>query len=105
MREVASSHRARAAMMVCSRAMINVARKMEERYGIPYFEGSFYGIGDMSDSLREIARLLVERGAPEELNARTEAVIAREEEARMGAASRPIASGFRARRRFSLPAA
>ena len=78
-REVASSHRARAAMMVCSRAMINVARKMEERYGIPYFEGSFYGIGDMSDSLREIARLLVERGAPEELKARTEAVIAREE--------------------------
>ena len=66
-------------MMVCSKAMINVARKMEERYGIPYFEGSFYGIGDMSDSLRQIARLLVERGAPDELIARTEAVIAREE--------------------------
>lgn len=78
-REVASSHRARAAMMVCSRAMINVARKMEERYGIPFFEGSFYGIQDTSDSLREIARLLVQRGAPDELLARTEAVIAREE--------------------------
>lgn len=77
--EVASSHRARAAMMVCSKAMINVARKMEERYGIPFFEGSFYGIGDMSDSLREIARLLIERGAPEELMTRTVAVIAREE--------------------------
>jgi nitrogenase molybdenum-cofactor synthesis protein NifE len=77
--EVAQSHRARAAMMVCSKAMINVARKMEERYGIPFFEGSFYGIGDMSDSLREIARLLVERGAPDDLLARTEAVIEREE--------------------------
>jgi nitrogenase molybdenum-cofactor synthesis protein NifE len=66
-------------MMVCSKAMINVARKMEERYGIPFFEGSFYGIGDMSDSLREIARLLIERGAPAELMERTEAVIAREE--------------------------
>jgi nitrogenase molybdenum-cofactor synthesis protein NifE len=77
--EVASSHRARAAMMVCSKAMINVARKMEERYGIPFFEGSFYGIGDMSDSLREIARLLIERGAPDELMERTETVIAREE--------------------------
>ncbi|BDV34799.1 nitrogenase iron-molybdenum cofactor biosynthesis protein NifE [Methylocystis iwaonis] len=77
--EVASSHRARAAMMVCSKAMINVARKMEERYEIPFFEGSFYGIGDMSDSLREIARLLIERGAPAELMDRTEAVIAREE--------------------------
>ncbi len=77
--EVASSHRARAAMMVCSKAMINVARKMEERYEIPFFEGSFYGIGDMSDSLREIARLLIERGAPAELMPRTEAVITREE--------------------------
>jgi nitrogenase molybdenum-cofactor synthesis protein NifE len=77
--EVASSHRARAAMMVCSKAMINIARKMEERYAIPFFEGSFYGVGDMSDSMRQIARLLVSRGAPEELIARTEAVIAREE--------------------------
>jgi nitrogenase molybdenum-cofactor synthesis protein NifE len=78
-REVAQSHRARAAMMVCSKAMINVARKMEERYGIPFFEGSFYGIGDMSETLREMARLLVERGAPDDLIARTEAVIEREE--------------------------
>src|SRR6516164_9759218 len=77
--EVAQSHRAKAAMMVCSKAMINVARKMEERYGIPYFEGSFYGIQDSSDSLREIARLLIERGAPDKLMERTEKVIAREE--------------------------
>ncbi|WFU14737.1 nitrogenase iron-molybdenum cofactor biosynthesis protein NifE [Bradyrhizobium sp. CB3481] len=84
-REVASSHRARAAMMVCSKAMINVARKMEERYGIPFFEGSFYGIQDSSGSLREIARLLVERGAPEDLIERTEAVIAREEARAWGA--------------------
>lgn len=77
--EVAWSHRAKAAMMVCSKAMINVARKMEERYGIPFFEGSFYGIGDMSDSLREIARLLIDQGADPELMDRTDAVIAREE--------------------------
>lgn len=77
--EVASAHRARASMMVCSKAMINVARKMEERYGIPFFEGSFYGIEDSSDSLREIARLLISRGAPEELMERVEKVIAREE--------------------------
>lgn len=78
-REIASSHRARASMMVCSKAMINVARKMEERYGIPFFEGSFYGIGDVSDSLRQIARLLVQQGAPAELTDRTEALIAVEE--------------------------
>ncbi|MGE4482624.1 nitrogenase iron-molybdenum cofactor biosynthesis protein NifE [Acidocella sp.] len=78
-REAASAHRAKAAMMVCSKAMINVARKMEERYQIPFFEGSFYGIGDTSDSLREISRLLISRGAPAELMERTEALIAREE--------------------------
>ncbi|MGO3927615.1 nitrogenase iron-molybdenum cofactor biosynthesis protein NifE [Rhodopseudomonas pseudopalustris] len=77
--EVARSHRARAAMMVCSTAMINVARKMEDRYGIPYFEGSFYGITDTSESLRQIARLLIARGAPDELMGRTEALIEREE--------------------------
>jgi nitrogenase molybdenum-cofactor synthesis protein NifE len=77
--QIACSHRARAAMMVCSKALINVARKMEERYGIPFFEGSFYGIGDTSDSLRKLARLLVERGAPAELLERTEDLIEREE--------------------------
>ncbi|MFN3920221.1 MAG: nitrogenase iron-molybdenum cofactor biosynthesis protein NifE [Methylohalobius sp.] len=77
--QVASAHRARATMLVCSKAMINVARKMEERYGIPFFEGSFYGISDTSDALRNIARLLVERGAASDLIERTEALIAREE--------------------------
>jgi len=52
---------------------------MEERYSIPFFEGSFYGVGDMSDALRRISQLLVDRGAPAELLGRTEAVIAREE--------------------------
>ena len=79
--DIACAHRARASMMLCSQALINVARKMEERYGIPYFEGSFYGIADMSEALRNIARLLVERGADAELLARTEVLIAREEAA------------------------
>ncbi|MES2227418.1 MAG: nitrogenase iron-molybdenum cofactor biosynthesis protein NifE [Pseudomonadota bacterium] len=77
--EVASAHRARANMMVCSKSMINIATKMQQRWDIPYFEGSFYGIGDMSDTLRQIARLLVERGAPADLKDRTEALIAVEE--------------------------
>ena len=86
--EVAQSHRARAAMMVCSQAMINVARKMEQRYGIPFFEGSFYGITDTSESLRNIAKLLVQRGAPDDLLARTEALIS-EQEAKAWAALEP----------------
>ncbi|MFX5001622.1 nitrogenase component 1, partial [Acinetobacter baumannii] len=72
--DIAAAHTARANMMVCSTALINLARKMEERWGIPYFEGSFYGISDTSDALRQTARLLVGRGAPADLIERTEAL-------------------------------
>ncbi|MCC9624209.1 nitrogenase iron-molybdenum cofactor biosynthesis protein NifE [Thalassospira sp. MA62] len=95
--EVAQAHRAKAAMMVCSKAMINVARKMEERYGIPFFEGSFYGIEDTSDALRQISRLLVQRGAHEELLERTEKLIAREE-AKAWAAIRPFRPRFKGKK-------
>ncbi len=75
-REVQTMHRAEATMMVCSKAMINVARKLEERYHIPWFEGSFYGITDTSTALRNFARIL----ADSDLSARTETLIAREEQ-------------------------
>ena len=77
--EVASAHRAKVNMMVCSKSMINIATKMEQRWGIPYFEGSFYGIGDMSETLRMIAKLLVQTGAPDDLLDRTERLIEVEE--------------------------
>jgi len=88
-RDVAGSHRARAALLVCSRAMLNLARRMEERFGIPFLEGSFYGISDTSDALRGLARLLVARGAPQELLARAEQVIS-EEEARASSLLAPF---------------
>ncbi|AEI38199.1 nitrogenase iron-molybdenum cofactor biosynthesis protein NifE [Zymomonas mobilis] len=78
-RDVASAHRSRVNMMVCSAALINLARKMEERWDIPYFEGSFYGIEETSNSLRRIAQLLVQRGAAADLIDRTEALIQAEE--------------------------
>ncbi len=77
--DIASAHRARANMMVCSKSMINVATRMQQRWDIPYFEGSFYGIADMSTTLREIARLLVAQGAPADLKDRAEGLIAAEE--------------------------
>lgn len=77
--DVAVAHRAQVSMTVCSQALINVARRLYERYGIPFFEGSFYGITDTSAALRTMARLLVERGAPAELLDRTESLIEREE--------------------------
>lgn len=74
-REVQSMHRAKVNMMVCSKAMINVARKLNESYGTPWFEGSFYGITDTSKALRDFARLIDDP----DLTDRTEALIAREE--------------------------
>jgi len=76
-REVQTMHRAQVSMVVCSRALLNVARKLQERYRIPWFEGSFYGIADTSNALRDFALLLDDQ----DLIARTEAVIAREEAA------------------------
>ncbi|MAR89769.1 MAG: nitrogenase iron-molybdenum cofactor biosynthesis protein NifE [Pseudomonadota bacterium] len=74
-REVQTMHRAEVNMMVCSKAMLNVARKLEERFGTPWFEGSFYGITDTSQSLRDFARLIGDA----DLMQRTEALITREE--------------------------
>ncbi|PMH44853.1 nitrogenase iron-molybdenum cofactor biosynthesis protein NifE [Vibrio sp. 10N.286.49.B3] len=73
--QVQTMHRADASMVVCSRAQINVARKLQENWGIPWFEGSFYGIEDTSESLRQFARLLND----EQLTQHTEVVIEREE--------------------------
>jgi nitrogenase molybdenum-cofactor synthesis protein NifE len=74
-REVQTMHRSQVNMMVCSKAMINVARKLQEAFGTPWFEGSFYGVGDVSQALRNFARLLDDA----DLTRRTEALIAREE--------------------------
>ena len=73
--EVQTMHRAHVNMMVCSKAMINVARKLQEQYGTPWFEGSFYGISDTSKALRDFARIMNDP----DLIERTEALIEREE--------------------------
>ncbi|WP_028986275.1 nitrogenase iron-molybdenum cofactor biosynthesis protein NifE [Thermicanus aegyptius] len=73
--EIRWAHHAKVNMVVCSRALINLARKMEEHYQIPYFEGSFYGAGETGSSLRKIAGLLKDR----ELERRVEELIQEEE--------------------------
>ncbi|WP_319495863.1 nitrogenase iron-molybdenum cofactor biosynthesis protein NifE [uncultured Cohaesibacter sp.] len=84
-REVQTMHRSEVNMMVCSKAMINVARKLKEGFGTPWFEGSFYGIRDMGLALRDFARLIDDPS----LTGRTDALIAREE-ARLHAALAPF---------------
>lgn len=56
--EIRYAHRAKVNMVVCSRALISLARKMNERYNIPYFEGSFYGASETGASLRNIATII-----------------------------------------------
>jgi nitrogenase molybdenum-cofactor synthesis protein NifE len=92
-REVQTMHRAEVNMMVCSKAMINVARKLKEAWGTPWFEGSFYGVGDVSQALRGFARLIGDA----HLGARTEALIAREE-ARIHAALEPWRARLRGKK-------
>jgi nitrogenase molybdenum-cofactor synthesis protein NifE len=53
--EITYAHKAKLNVVVCSRALINVAREMERRYGIPYVEVSFFGKTEMSKAMRLIA--------------------------------------------------
>jgi len=92
-REVQTMHRAEVTMMVCSKAMVNVARKLEGKYGTPWFEGSFYGVEDTSKALRDFARIINDP----DLTERTEKLIAREE-ARIDAALAPWREQLRGKR-------
>ena len=74
--EIRWAHRAKGNMVVCSRALINMARKLQEQYGIPYFEGSFYGARETSASLRQMGKIFEN----EELKSRIENLIKEEEE-------------------------
>ncbi|MEO0825120.1 MAG: bifunctional nitrogenase iron-molybdenum cofactor biosynthesis protein NifEN [Cyanobacteria bacterium J06635_15] len=70
-REVAYAHRAKLNVMICSKALVNMAHKMQERYGIPYIEASIYGVEDMNNLLRNIAAKLGDA----DLKARVETLI------------------------------
>jgi nitrogenase molybdenum-cofactor synthesis protein NifE len=72
--EVCYAHRAKLNVMICSKALINMGRKMEEKYGIPYIEESFYGVEDMNRCLRNIA----EKIGDDDLKQRVEELIAEE---------------------------
>ncbi|GMT47943.1 MAG: NifEN2 [bacterium] len=50
--EITYAHRADLNVVVCSRALVNVAREMERKYGIPYVEVSFFGKTEMAKALR-----------------------------------------------------
>jgi len=76
--EIASSHRSKLNVVVCGRALVNVAKEMESRYGIPYVEVSFFGRTEMSKALRSMAGALRESSG-RDITERVEKVIADEE--------------------------
>jgi len=59
--EITWAHQAKLNVVVCGRALINVAQVMEKKYGIPYVEASFYGSTETSKALRAISSALQSR--------------------------------------------
>jgi nitrogenase molybdenum-cofactor synthesis protein NifE len=75
------AHRARLNVIICSKSLTNLARKMKKRWGIPYLEESFYGMTDTAKALRDMARELdlASGGGSTVMRDRVEALVAEEE--------------------------
>lgn len=56
--ELRYAHRAKLNVIICSKSLTNLAKKMQKTYGMPYVEESFYGLTDIAKALRDIAREL-----------------------------------------------
>ena len=56
--ELRYAHRAKLNVIICSKSLTNLARKMQKNFGMPYLEESFYGMTDTAKALRDIAREL-----------------------------------------------
>src|SRR5512144_3168302 len=76
------AHRARLNVIICSKSLTNLARKMKKRWGIGYLEESFYGMTDTAKALRDIAGALdaAKGGGSTVMRDRVEALVAEEEE-------------------------
>ncbi len=79
--ELRRAHRARLNVIICSKSLTNLARKMKKQYGIPWLEESFYGMTDTARALRDIARELDARvgGGSTVMRDRVERLVAEEE--------------------------
>jgi nitrogenase molybdenum-cofactor synthesis protein NifE len=56
--ELRYAHRAKLNVIICSKSLTNLAKKMQKIWGMPYIEESFYGMTDTAKALRDIAREL-----------------------------------------------
>ncbi|MBT0665937.1 bifunctional nitrogenase iron-molybdenum cofactor biosynthesis protein NifEN [Geobacter pelophilus] len=53
--ELRYAHRAKLNIIICSKSLTNLAKKMQKTFGMPYLEESFYGMTDTAKALRDIA--------------------------------------------------
>jgi len=94
------AHRARLNVIICSKSLTNLARKMKKRWGIPYLEESFYGMTDTAKALRDIARELdLAAGGPGDRTMRDRVeVLVRDEEERCRARIAPYRARLEGKR-------
>ncbi len=74
--EIQRAHTAHLNLVQCSGSMTYLAKKMEEKYGIPYKRVSFFGLEDMSNALLTAAEFFGSKAMKE----KAEEIIARETE-------------------------
>ncbi|MFZ7132544.1 MAG: nitrogenase molybdenum-iron protein alpha chain [Eubacteriales bacterium] len=75
--DIAIAHHSDLNLVQCHRSINYIAEMIETKYGMPWMKVNFIGIENMSETLRNMAKFFDD----EELNARTETVIAEETEA------------------------
>jgi nitrogenase molybdenum-cofactor synthesis protein NifE len=56
--EIAHAHRAKCTLVICSKALLTLAEGLKRKYGIPFAEGSFYGLGEIEKTLLSVADML-----------------------------------------------
>jgi len=72
-----TAHRAKLNVLVCAKSLVTMARKMNEKWGIPWISVSFYGKRDTTNAIMEIVKAFND----EALTKRALEVIAEEEKA------------------------
>ncbi len=73
-KEICYAHRAKLNVVLSSKALTGMAKRMQKRYAIPYIEESIYGVEQINQCLRNIAAKL----GNTDLQERTERLIAEE---------------------------
>jgi nitrogenase molybdenum-cofactor synthesis protein NifE len=56
--EIMYSHKAELNVVICSKALVYLARKMKEKFGIPYIEESFFGMTSTNKAITDIVNAI-----------------------------------------------